>query len=123
MRKKSNLKDFYYFCTNHHFLIMKRFKYIIAFVAIALLACNAQSRIVEIKMSQIGKPMSNNLMSVTSSLTKYDQLILNFDKEGKYELDGTVVIRCDVVIKGLGPNSTKVILKDGFDARGKSKLT
>ena len=102
---------------------MKRFRYIIALVAIVLLACNAQARTVEIKMSQIGKPMTDNLMTVTSSLTNNDQLILNFDKAGKYELNGTVVIRCDVVIKGLGPNSTKVILKDGFDARGKSKLT
>ena len=66
---------------------MNRFKYIIALVAIVLLACNAQARTVEIKMSQIGKPMTDNLMTVTSSLTNNDQLILNFDKAGKYELD------------------------------------
>ena len=78
-----------------------------------LLTCSVQARTVEIKMSQIGKPLTDNLMPVTSSLTNNDQLILNFDKAGKYELDGTILIRCDVVIKGLGPNSTKVILKDG----------
>jgi len=101
---------------------MKRFKYIIAFVAIALLSCNAQARTVEIKMSACPKPYVDNIRKMTSNLNSADELILNFDKPGKYEIDGTLKFKCNTTIKGVGSNATQIIVKEGF-VNGKSKMT
>lgn len=101
---------------------MKFFRYIIAFVVISLLVCNAQARMVEIKMSQCPKPYVENLRKMTSSLGANDELILNFDKAGKYEFDGSLKFRCNTTIKGVGSQSTKIVVKEGF-ADSKSKMT
>ena len=80
------------------------------------------ARTVEIKMSQCAKPLVDNIKKVSSSLGLNDKLILNFDKAGKYEIDGTIRINCNVVIKGVDSKSTRIIVKDGF-TNGKSKFT
>lgn len=100
---------------------MKNIKHIIIFIATVLLSCTATARTVEIKMSTCPKPYVENIRKMTASLGATDELILNFDKVGKYEFDGSLKFKCNTVIKGLGPNSTKVIVKEGF-AAGKSKM-
>ena len=102
--------------------VMKFVRYIIAFVAIALLTCMAHARTVEIKMSQCAKPLVDNIKKVATTLSYDDTLILYFDKSGKYVIDGTIRINCNVVIKGVDSQSTKIIVKEGF-ANGKSKFT
>ena len=101
---------------------MKLFRYIIAPVAITLLAINAQARTVEIKMSQCAKPLVDNINKVATKLSYNDLLILNFDKDGMYNIDGTVWIKSNIVIKGVSSKSTRIILQEGF-ANGKSKFT
>lgn len=86
-----------------------------------LLACNAQARTVEIKMSQCPKPYVENISKMTSNLGTSDVLILNFDKAGKYEFDGSLKFRCNTTIKGVGSQTTKVIVKEG-SVNGKSKM-
>lgn len=100
---------------------MRNILRIISLIAIALLAGNAQARTVEIKMSQCPKPYVDNLRKMTASLRGSDELILNFDKPGKYEFDGSIKFRCNTVIKGISPEATKVIVREGF-ASGKSKM-
>ena len=100
---------------------MRNILRIISLIAIALLAGNAQARTVEIKMSQCPKPYVDNLRKMTESLRGSDELILNFDKPGKYEFDGSIKFRCNTVIKGISPEATKVIVREGF-ASGKSKM-
>lgn len=101
---------------------MKNFRHIIAFVAIALLACNAQARTVEIQMSTCAKPLVDNINNAAAKLSYNDLLILNFDKDGIYTIDGTVWIKSNIVIKGVSSKSTRIILQEGF-ANGKSKFT
>jgi hypothetical protein len=101
---------------------MKNIRNIIAFVVMTLLACNVQARTVEIKVSQCPKPYVENIRKMTSGLGVNDMLILNFDKAGKYEFDGSLKFRCNTTIKGLSPEKTKVIVKEGF-VNGKSKMT
>lgn len=80
---------------------MKLFKYIIALVAITLLAINAQARTVEIKISQCSKPLAVGINNVSKTLAPSDKLILNFDKKGEYVIDRTVRVKCDFEMKGL----------------------
>lgn len=87
----------------------------------ALLTCNVQARTLEIKMSTCPKPYVDNLRKMTASLRNSDELIINFDKSGKYEFDGSLKFRCNTEIKGISPEATKVIVKEGFTG-GKSKL-
>ncbi|MBR5087249.1 MAG: hypothetical protein IKX31_09625 [Muribaculaceae bacterium] len=100
---------------------MRNFKTIITVIAMVLLTCNAKARTMEIKMSQCPKPYVENIRNMTANLGANDVLILNFDKAGKYEFDGSLKFKCNTVIKGLGPNSTKVVVKEGF-VGGKSKM-
>ncbi len=101
---------------------MINIKSIIIFSFMSLLATSIMARTVEIKMSQCPKPYVDNLKSKAAGMGPADELILNFDKAGKYEFDGSLKLRCNTTIKGLGPNATKVIVKEGF-AQGKSKMT
>ena len=101
---------------------MKYIEYSFAFLAMIVIAsASAMARTVEIKMSQCPKPYVDNLRTMTATLGNSDELILNFDKPGKYVFDGSLKFNCNTVIKGLGPNDTKVIVREGFNA-GKSKM-
>lgn len=100
---------------------MRNIKYIFVLIAMVLLASSSHARTLEIKMSTCPKPYVDNIRKMTASLRSADELILNFDKAGKYEFDGSLKFRCNTVIKGLGPNATQVIVKEGFTG-GKSKM-
>lgn len=100
---------------------MRNIKYIFVLIAMVLLASSSHARTLEIKMSTCPKPYVDNIRKMTASLRSADELILNFDKAGKYEFDGSLKFRCNTVIKGLGPNATQVIIKEGFTG-GKSKM-
>lgn len=101
---------------------MKNIRYSFAFLAIIVIAtASAMSRTVEIKMSQCPKPYVENLRKTVAKLSNNDEFVLDFDKPGKYEFDGSIKFRCNTTIKGLGPNATKVIVREGFNS-GKSKM-
>ena len=93
------------------------------FVLVSLLMpAAASARTVEIKISQCGKPLSDNINNAIKTLGRNDDLIINIDKPGKYELDGTIESTCNTTIKGISPSSTQLILKEGF-RNGRTKFT
>lgn len=91
-------------------------------MAAAFTTAGMSARTIEIKMSQCPKPIADYVNKTVKSLSHNDHVILNFDKAGTYEVDGTIHIECSTTIKGLGPNSTKVVIKEGRFANGKSKM-
>lgn len=80
------------------------------------------ARTVEIRMSQCPKPIADYVNKAVKGLSVDDHVILNFDKAGTYEIDGTIHIECSTTIKGVGSDSTKVIIREGRFANGKSKM-
>lgn len=102
-------------------MIMRNIKHIISLMAIVLLMGNAQARTVEIKMSTCPKPYVENIRKMTSGLRYNDVLILDFDKPGQYEFDGSLKFKCNTTIKGVSSKSTKVVVKEGF-VNGRSKM-
>lgn len=99
---------------------MNRMKYLIAFLLL-FSASSAVARTLEIKMSQCPKPYVDNLRKLTAGLARTDVLILNFDKSGKYEFDGSLKFKCNTTIKGVNSETTTVIVKEGFSG-GKSRM-
>ena len=82
-------------------------------LAVALLAANTtiQARTVTFKASSLGK--NDNLATALNKsfkgLTHDDTAIINFDVEGTFVLDGTVDLRCNTVMSGLGTGKTVLV--------------
>lgn len=101
---------------------MKTIAKILMLVAAVMLTFNSVSaRTIEIKMSQCRKPLVENVRNMVSQVSSNDVVVLNFDKPGTYEFDGSIKIRCNTIIKGVGSKNTRVIVKEGFEG-GKSKM-
>lgn len=82
---------------------------------------SAKARTIEIKMSECPKPLLENVRNILSQATRRDVVVLNFDKAGTYEFDGSIRIPCNAIIKGVDSKNTRVIVKEGV-ANGKSKM-
>ncbi|MBR6489753.1 MAG: hypothetical protein IKT03_04375 [Muribaculaceae bacterium] len=89
------------------------------FITFILVCLISNARTVELKMSECKKPYAVSINNVTRSLNTKDSIILNFDKKGKFIFDRTVRARCNIEIKGLGIDETKIILTEGIDNSGK----
>lgn len=101
---------------------MKKIATILLLAAMATLSVNNMSaRVIEIKMSQCPKPLLENVRNMISSVTANDEVILNFDKAGDYEFDGSVKIPCNAKIIGTSSKQTRVIVHEGFSG-GRSKM-
>ncbi len=100
---------------------MERIRYTLFLLVLLLLSSSVAARTVEIKMSQCPKPFTDNIRQMVAGLNSNDQVIINFDKSGTYEFDGSIKIRCNTIIKGISTKNTRVIVKEGF-ANGKSKM-
>lgn len=101
---------------------MKLKKFILFLLMLLLMSSIGAARTVEVKISQCGKPIAENLNKVIKTLNANDCLMINLDKPGKYEIDGTIETHCNTIIKGISPSSTQLILKEGF-LNGKTKFT
>ena len=99
----------------------KTIKIMMLVIAAALASASVSARTIEIKMSQCPKPLCDNIRKMVEGVNYNDQVILNFDKDGTYEFDGTIKIRCNTIIKGVSAKKTRVIVKEGF-SNGKSKM-
>lgn len=101
---------------------MKHFaKILMLIVVVAVHFEGAAARTIEIKMSQCPKPLLENVRRIVATANADDKVILNFDKNGTYEFDGSIKIRCNTIIKGVNSKKTRVIVKEGV-AGGKSKM-
>lgn len=82
-------------------------------LAVTLLAANTtlQARTVTFKASSLGK--NDNLAAALNKsfkgLTLDDTAIIDFDVEGTFILDGTVDVRCNAVMSGLGTEKTVLV--------------
>lgn len=99
----------------------KTIKIMILVMAAAFATASVSARTIEIKMSQCPEPLVENVRSMVSQASVNDVVVLNFDKPGTYEFDGTIKIRSNTIIKGVDSKKTRVIVKEGF-AGGKSKM-
>ncbi len=99
----------------------KTIKIMMLVMAAAFTTAGMSARTIEIKMSQCSKPLVESVRSMVSQASINDVVVLNFDKPGTYEFDGTIKIRSNTIIKGVDSNKTRVIVKEGF-AGGKSKM-
>lgn len=99
----------------------KTIKIMTLVMAAAFATAGMSARTIEIKMSQCSKPLVESVRSMVSQASINDVVVLNFDKPGTYEFDGTIKIRSNTIIKGVDSNKTRVIVKEGF-AGGKSKM-
>ncbi len=101
---------------------MKNVTKIFMIVAALALTFNCvEARTIEIKMSQCPKPLLENVRKIVSQASTNDEVVLNFDKAGTYEIDGSIKIPCNAKIIGIDSKSTKVVVKEGF-SNGKSKM-
>lgn len=99
----------------------KTIKIMMLVMAAAFTTAGVSARTIEIKMSQCSKPLVESVRSMVSQASINDVVVLNFDKPGTYEFDGTIKIRSNTIIKGVDSNKTRVIVREGF-AGGKSKM-
>lgn len=99
----------------------KTIKIMMLVMAAAFTTAGMSARTIEIKMSQCSKPLVESVRSMVSQASINDVVVLNFDKPGTYEFDGTIKIRSNTIIKGVDSNKTRVIVREGF-AGGKSKM-
>ena len=68
---------------------------IILLLSLGLLPLAVSARTIEVKLSQCRKPLLESVRSRVESATPNDVVILNFDKAGKYEFDGSLSIKCN----------------------------
>lgn len=101
--------------------VMKLKKFILFLLMLSLMSPIVAARTIEVKMSQCEKPLLENVRDIVSQATSNDVIVLNFDKAGTYELDGSIKFRCNTIIKGVDSKKTRVVLKEGF-SNGKSKM-
>lgn len=94
---------------------------IILLLSLGLFPLAVSARTIEVKLSQCPKPLLENVRNRVANATANDVVILNFDKAGKYEFDGSISIKCNTIIKGVGSKNTRVIVKEGFSG-GKSTM-
>lgn len=101
---------------------MKNIVRIVMLVAAVVLSIDGiNARTIEIKMSQCPKPLLENVRTMVATAKATDEVILNFDKEGTYEFDGSVKVQCNTIIKGKDSRKTRVVMSEGT-AQGKSKM-
>lgn len=102
---------------------MKRF---LKYSSLVMLACMmslmAQARVISIDAKSIKGDLTKELRTRSERVSNKDTLLLNFPK-GTYTIDGSVTMRCHVIIKGAGRDKSTVILDKGTDRGGFKAFT
>ena len=89
---------------------MKQFmKYSCLIMLACMTAFIAQSKVINIDIDAIKGDLTTQLNSMCEKATYDDTAVLNFGR-GKYTIDGTIMLRCNVVIKGQGSDKSTVII-------------
>ena len=89
---------------------MKQFmKYSCLVMLACMTAFIAQSKVINIDIDAIKGDLTTQLNAMCEKATYDDTAVLNFGR-GKYTIDGTIMLRCNVVIKGQGSDKSTVII-------------
>jgi len=101
-------------------------KQVLKYGFLVLIACltalAGQARVINIDADGIRGDLTMQLRALCSRATYSDTVKLTFGK-GTYTIDGTIVFRCHVVIKGAGSKQSTVILDNGADRNGSKAFT
>ncbi|MCQ2289868.1 MAG: hypothetical protein MJZ63_01155 [Muribaculaceae bacterium] len=87
---------------------------VIAAILMTLFA-NAETR--EILVSKLQGDLTSNLRNIFEELNRSDNVIVNFDKPGKYTIKGTIECKSNIEIKGTGKKKVTIILDKGTDSK------
>ena len=87
--------------------------FIYLFIIVAALPLNAKD--VHIYASSITGDFTTVLRSKLQNLTWNDHVVLDFNKAGTYEINGTVRCSANIEIKGVSKEKTTIILNKGTD--------
>ena len=97
---------------------MKRIEHYICLVALlCLTSFVGQARVININVKEVRGDVTMELRKMCAKATYSDTVALYFDR-GTYTIDGTIVFRSHVIIKGAGRDLTTVILDKGKDRNG-----
>lgn len=102
---------------------MKRFKkYFFLFILSCMSFMHTQARNIDINVNTIKGDLTMQLRSMCNRATYNDTVVLNFGK-GTVTIDGTLELKCHVVIKGAGSKKSTIILDNGSDRNGFKAFT
>ena len=90
-------------------------------ICLAMMVCLTpfltQARVININVAEIKGDLTMELRRLCAQATYDDTMVLNFGK-GTYTINGTVLFKCNTVIKGAGREQTTIILDKGNDRNG-----
>ena len=102
---------------------MKRFKkYFFLLILSCMSFMHTQARNIDINVNTIKGDLTMQLRSMCNRATYNDTVVLNFGK-GSVTIDGTLELKCHVVIKGAGSKKSTIILDNGSDRNGFKAFT
>lgn len=102
---------------------MKRIAIVLFAFAITFFTYSAWAKNVVISLSSYeGMDVTQMLRSSLSRLNATDQATITLDKKGKYYVSGTIVAKCNIVMKGVGKKS-QFVLCNGSDTNGFKAFT
>ena len=102
---------------------MKRFKkYFFLLILSCMSFMHTQARNIDINVNTIKGDLTMQLRSMCNRATYNDTVVLNFGK-GTVTIDGSLELKCHVVIKGAGSKKSTIILDNGSDRNGFKAFT
>jgi len=102
---------------------MKRFKkYFFLLILSCMSFMHTQARNIDINVNTIKGDLTMQLRSMCNRATYNDTVVLNFGK-GTVTINGSLELKCHVVIKGAGSKKSTIILDNGSDRNGFKAFT
>ena len=102
---------------------MKRFtQYLVAVAVLCVSALGGQARVIPVNADDLKGDLTLQLRELCSKAAYSDTVALTFGK-GVYTVNGTIKMKCNVIIKGQGRDMTTVILDKGSDRQGQQAFT
>ena len=102
---------------------MKRFKkYFFLLILSCMSFMHTQARNIDINVNTIKGDLTMQLRSMCNRATYNDTVVLNLGK-GTVTIDGSLELKCHVVIKGAGSKKSTIILDNGSDRNGFKAFT
>lgn len=97
---------------------MKRlFQYLAVATLLCMTALDGQARVITVDIDGIRGNLTEHLRQTGSSATYRDTVVLNFGS-GTYTIDGSIIVKGHLVMRGLGTERTTVIFDKGSDRPG-----
>ena len=102
---------------------MKRIKHYTCLAVMLCLTCfMGQARTFSVNIDDLRGDLTQELRKICAK-AGYDDTVELYFGSGTYTIDGTIVFKSHVVIKGEGRGSTTIVLDKGRDSNGKKAFT